>query len=204
MRALLILAFLGYCGYLAYNRLDTPEVRLNANGDPMVRLYVHGKCGRPCDTAMDFLHSRKVAFEELDADEDWDDYKQIGGRNTFPMLISGSHTVHGFDPGKYQAAMADTLGRAGVSDKEWRALQNNFDASGASKVVMYSTKTCGYCTKTRKQFRSAGIDFTEIFIDRDATAKENFKTLFGNGTPLIFNGYKRQSGYSPRTIDTLI
>jgi len=172
MRALLIVAFLGYCGYL---------------------VYVHGGCGKYCDSALDFLESRKVAFEKLDATEDWDGYKEIGGRNTFPTLIAGSHTVHGFYPGKYQAAMADTLGRA-----------NNFDAGGAPKVVMYSTKTCGYCTKTRKQLRSADIDFTEVFIDRDATAKEDFKTLFGNGTPLIFNGYKRQSGYSSRTIGNLI
>jgi len=203
MRGLIILAVLGFCGYMAFDHFSKPQVRLNANGEPMIRLYVFDSCGAPCNDATDFLRERKLPFEELDAEDDWDAYHQIGGRDTFPTLIAGSHTVHGWDAGKYQAAMASTLGRDGVWANEWRLLQKNFDASGAPKVVMYSTTTCGYCTKARRQFDAEGINYTEIFIDRDAAAKDDFKTLYGSGTPLIYSGYNRQSGYSRRLMDNL-
>jgi glutaredoxin len=35
------------------------------------------------------------------------------------------------------------------------------------KLIMYSLTTCGYCKQKVKELNSAGIPFTEYFIDKD-------------------------------------
>lgn len=37
------------------------------------------------------------------------------------------------------------------------------------EVIMYSLTTCGYCKQKRRELESAGIAFTEYFVDKDGT-----------------------------------
>ena len=64
------------------------------------------------------------------------------------------------------------------------------------KLIMYSLTTCGYCKQKVKELNSAGIPFTEYFIDKDANKrKELYEKMAragfpaqGYGTPL-FDAY---------------
>ena len=69
-------------------------------------------------------------------------------------------------------------------------------SAGARRVVMYSTRWCGYCKKARKYFKANAIAFTEYDIEADAAARKRHKSLGGRGVPLILVGDKRLSGFS--------
>ncbi len=56
-----------------------------------------------------------------------------------------------------------------------------------NRVVMYSLTTCGYCTEKRHRLNSAGIPFSEHFVDSDPAHMNEFNTLLAahnvpNGT----------------------
>ncbi|MGH8454974.1 MAG: glutaredoxin domain-containing protein [Nevskiales bacterium] len=53
-------------------------------------------------------------------------------------------------------------------------------------VVMYATKTCGYCRKARAFLTQRGINWNEIDIESSEQAKNEFKSRGGKGVPLIF------------------
>ncbi len=66
-----------------------------------------------------------------------------------------------------------------------------------NQVVMYSLTTCIYCKQKRQQMTSAGIPFSEVFIDTDPSKMQEFNNLLAAhyvppgsvGTPtLVVNG----------------
>ena len=65
----------------------------------------------------------------------------------------------------------------------------------ALQVIMYSTKTCGYCEKARQWFTSHNVAWDERDIESSATAQKEWKAFGGVGTPVIvvngtpFNGF---------------
>jgi glutaredoxin len=62
-------------------------------------------------------------------------------------------------------------------------------AATALDVVLYSTKTCGYCKKTRALLEQRGISWQEVDIESSPAARAEFKSRGGTGVPLlIING----------------
>jgi glutaredoxin len=64
------------------------------------------------------------------------------------------------------------------------------------EVVMYSTQGCPYCEKARQWFTSKNIVWDERDIEASETARAEWKSLGGMGTPLIMINGKRINGYS--------
>lgn len=71
-----------------------------------------------------------------------------------------------------------------------------FTGNAHNQLIMYSLTTCGYCKQKAQELRSAGIRYTEYFIDQDSgkrkelndkLAKAGFPAR-GYGTP-IFDAY---------------
>ena len=71
-------------------------------------------------------------------------------------------------------------------------------------VVMYATKTCGYCAKARAYFREHGVAWKERDIEASEQAHREWKELGGVGTPLIVIGNERISGFNKARLDALI
>lgn len=46
-------------------------------------------------------------------------------------------------------------------------------------VIMYTTTWCGYCYRLKQGLTRAGIDFSEIDIERDEQAAERVMTVNG-------------------------
>lgn len=63
-------------------------------------------------------------------------------------------------------------------------------------VVLYSTKTCGYCRKLRALFRQHGVAWQEIDIESSQAAEQEFKSRGGHGVPLVFINGQRIQGFS--------
>jgi hypothetical protein len=53
-----------------------------------------------------------------------------------------------------------------------------------NEVIMYSLTTCGYCKQKKGEMESAGIAFTEYFIDTDAERRDELnRKLEQSGLP---------------------
>ena len=69
-------------------------------------------------------------------------------------------------------------------------------ADGATKVVMYTTAWCPYCTRARRLFEQKGVPFTEIDVDEVTGAREAMRARTGRNTvPQIFIGALHLGGF---------
>jgi glutaredoxin len=64
------------------------------------------------------------------------------------------------------------------------------------KVVMYSTKRCGYCKQARQYFRRNAIPFKEYDVETSQKGKRDYKKMGGTGVPIIMLGQRRMNGFS--------
>lgn len=69
-------------------------------------------------------------------------------------------------------------------------------ASAREKVVMYSTKRCGYCKKARRYFKRNAIPFVEYDVETSQKGRRDYKRLGGRGVPIILVGERRMNGFS--------
>ncbi len=77
-------------------------------------------------------------------------------------------------------------------------------AATTNDVVMYATKTCGYCAKAREHFRARGVAWDERDVETSAQAAREWKALGGVGTPVIVIGDERITGFNPARIDAAL
>ena len=49
-----------------------------------------------------------------------------------------------------------------------------------NEVIMYSLTTCGYCKQKARELRADAIEFTEYFIDRDSSKRQELSTKMAN------------------------
>jgi len=70
------------------------------------------------------------------------------------------------------------------------------DFDVGKKVLMYSTRWCGYCKKARAYFRSNNIAFTDYDIDKDSNARRRYEKMGARGVPVIIVGNRRMNGFS--------
>lgn len=203
MKKLLILAGVIALGYYLFVHDDGPVGVYADDGKPRTLLFVTEQCGRACEEMRKSL-ARRVEFEEFDAFDQGEGsalYKQYGGTGYLPYIVMGKQRVTGHSPGGIISAIAAEFGPAEVRGSERRALTRNFDNSGKPRVVMYATAWCGYCKKARQYFRDNGIAFVEFDIEKDRDARRDYDALLGSGTPLLFHGYARISGFDVRRIE---
>ena len=82
------------------------------------------------------------------------------------------------------------------------------DASAQSQstpdIVMYATQTCGYCAKARAWFKSKNLAWEERDIETSAVANKEWKTLGGQGTPLIVIDGERIHGFDQARIEAAL
>ena len=71
-------------------------------------------------------------------------------------------------------------------------------------VVMYATDWCGYCRQAREFFARGGIRYTELDIEKSASAHAEYKGLGGRGVPLIVVGDQRMSGFSEARLTQML
>ena len=198
MRILLLTAVvlsLAGAGYLL-NR--SPSGAWDRDGNPHTLLFTVDRCGAPCSSARRMLRDRQVVYEELDVTSNPAHRERLashGGRSTFPYVVMGNRHMSDYSPTRLLSAIAQQYGGVGVRPEEQAAIARNFDASGNPRLVMYATETCGYCRDARRYFARHGIDYEERQIDREPAARHDYAVLLGQGTPLLFNGFRTASGF---------
>lgn len=203
MNKILIAAAIVAASYYLYNQSGSNVGVYADDGTPRTILFTTEQCGNACDEMRSHLKSR-VSFEEQDAFDDGPGqalFKEYGGTRYLPYVVMGTQRVTGPDKAVLISSIAAEFGLEKLKDKERKALQRNFDESGNPRVVMYATDWCGYCKQARQYFAEQGIDYVEFDIEKDRSAKRDFDTLLGSGTPLLYNGYARMAGFNKRQID---
>ncbi|MES9969064.1 MAG: glutaredoxin family protein [Candidatus Thiodiazotropha sp.] len=64
------------------------------------------------------------------------------------------------------------------------------------KVVMYSTKRCGYCKQAREYFKRNKIHYVEYDVETSQKGRRDYKKLKGTGVPIILVGKRRMNGFT--------
>jgi len=75
--------------------------------------------------------------------------------------------------------------------------------SHSQNVVMYSTSWCGYCKKARTYFERKNITYADYDIEKNSTAKEQYKAMGATGVPVILVGKKRMNGFSEKGFENI-
>ena len=198
MKIIIVLMLIAYGGYLHFSNSSSPD-SFDEAGNPVTVLFTIDNCP-PCDDARNYLKKRKVTFQEYNINKDGEEAKdklhQAGGGQNFPYLVSGNQKSTIFSKQGYTGLFAQVFGPEFLTPSEQRLLKDNFNDNGEARLVMYSSTTCGYCTKAREYLVENKIPFTERFIDKDAKAKRYYQLLGASGTPLIYIGYRRISGFN--------
>ena len=206
MRNLLIIMLLAGGGYQLYSKfyMHGPAA-FDDNGNPRTLIFTMNGC-KPCSDASQYLKTRKIAFEEINVSEGEDQVKAAKkfGVRQFPFIISGNLHATGFYESELTGMLATVYGPGVLSHKEQKLMQDNFNADGTPRTIMYSTQTCGYCIKARELFVDEGVEFDERDIKKSASAKRKFDALKGSGTPLIYIGYHRINGYNKTRIRDIL
>jgi len=65
-----------------------------------------------------------------------------------------------------------------------------FTGQEHGQLIMYSLTTCGYCNQKRRELTAARIPFTEYFIDRDSSRRDELSRKL------------EKAGITPRAIGT--
>lgn len=65
-----------------------------------------------------------------------------------------------------------------------------------SPVTLYTTEPCGFCSAAKALLRERGIDYEEINLVRDATARDSLMELTGQMTfPQLLIGERAIGGF---------
>jgi glutaredoxin 3 len=73
------------------------------------------------------------------------------------------------------------------------------------KVVLFSTPTCSWCTRTKRYFIQHQIRFTEVDVTRDKRAAQDIVRRTGQqGVPVILIGSQAIVGFNKSRIDRLL
>jgi glutaredoxin 3 len=77
--------------------------------------------------------------------------------------------------------------------------------SQQTRVVVFSTPTCGYCTAAKQYFRQKGIKFQDVDVSKDPSAARDMVRRSGQqGVPVIDIGGKIVVGFDRPKINQLL
>jgi glutaredoxin len=171
---------------------------------PRVLFTVSG-CGSPCSDANNFLSRRHVNYEEIvvtDGKEEEKKWERYGAITTMPVLVVGDVTISGFNKWNYVSTLALNYDNEYLTGSEAEIFDKNFGPDGEPKLVMYTMDGCGYCEQAIRQLREDGIQFEERNSSASYRAKKELDKL-ESGTPLIYYGYRRFTGWSSNIYKSL-
>jgi glutaredoxin len=206
MRKLIILVIVVVGGY-QFNEhyINGSDVgAFDELGNPQTFVFTFNECGKPCDNALVLLDKRKIEYENVNLSDGEEQFKRLekqGGGQNMPILIIGSHRVVRYHRSRITSVLAEVYGRDVLRRAEANAMQDHFDSNGKPVLVMYGTKTCGYCKKAVRYFSDQDVDFKNMDIEENSRAKQAYQTLEGSGTPLIYVGFRRIEGFRKDDID---
>ena len=64
-------------------------------------------------------------------------------------------------------------------------------------ITVYSLPNCVQCIQTKKVLNREGLEFSEVFLDKDEVASEKVKALGYQSAPVVIAGDKHWSGFRP-------
>ena len=172
------------------------ERRVEPGVGPTPILFVASDCGQGCIKLRKSL-SQRLYFREYDVSDGGagsELYANLGGTGSFPYLVIGDQRIAGNYPGELLSAIAIEFGAGPLSDEERAAFSRNFDERGEPRFVMYANEWCKFCDEARDYFQERGVELVEFDIEQDTSARKDFDVLYGRGTPLLYQGYKRVDG----------
>ena len=208
MKNLIIIALLVFGGHYLYEQSQSlPPAMLDESGSPITLIFIFDGCGKPCSDAVRLVKAKKVNYKTINLSEGKDQIDmldQYGGGSQMPVLIIGEQRVDQYHRERILYALAETYGERVLSNKEQSTTRNHFDTAGSPVVVMYATKSCGFCAKAEKYFSSKGIEYKYLNIDKSKKARHGFEVLKGSGTPLIYVGYRRVQGFNQNEVKEAI
>lgn len=76
------------------------------------------------------------------------------------------------------------------------------DAS--TKVVLYGTKTCSYCQKTREYLAQHNVHYADIDVSAPGKGQRDYRSLGERAVPVILIGERRITGFHPAVIDAAL
>lgn len=76
--------------------------------------------------------------------------------------------------------------------------------NASARVVLYGTKTCPYCTRTREYLKARNIAFADLDVEDSENARKEFAQLGGGGVPVILVGNRRIQGFNRSALDAAL
>lgn len=74
----------------------------------------------------------------------------------------------------------------------------------AVKVVMFSAVWCGYCKQARTYMQAKKVAFTDLDVETNDNAKQEYAKLGGRGVPYFVIGRRTLAGFSPEAFDAAL
>lgn len=191
---LILIVLLGSVGVF-YHLLQTPPAppaaAFDAQGRPLVRLFIGPGCEKPCAALATELQNRNIHFMRIDVNSP--EGKALGVTQ-YPQLQIGDHLASS-SVVEILGLLGHSLGHAALTPEERSVFRHNFDTAGHPRVVLFSTEWCAYCKKQRAFFERHNIPYLEINPEKSATTRAIYDALEGDGFPLTYVGYQRFDGY---------
>jgi len=203
MKNLIILIVLTAGAYYGYQNLSQPKGLFDASGKPLTILFMYDDCGEPCNVAKTMLKSRGVDYEEINMNsgpEAETRLRSMGGSSTMPQLYTGTRRVDGFHRLRFSEALGETYGLDILSGSMRDAFETHFYSDGSPKLVMYGAAWCPYCKQAREHFQANSLAFKEWDVEQESKGRDYYKTLEGNGYPLIYVGFRRVNKESVKKV----
>jgi len=76
------------------------------------------------------------------------------------------------------------------------AAQEHGVSKSQEKVVIYTTRRCGYCRKAKAWLRQNNISYSERDIETSSRARKEFEKMGARGVPVVLVGKQRINGYN--------
>jgi len=155
------------------------------DSDYEVILFTAQNCP-PCRDAEKFLDDNEVEYTIYyidESDENMKKFKEYNGTK-FPLVIIGDQRIEGYNENLLTIAI-NSLYEPG---------------EGATKVVVYTSNGCGWCTKAMNYLKKNNIEYDERNISEDTDYRQEFQELGGRGTPLILVGDNKIYGFNEKAI----
>ncbi len=73
------------------------------------------------------------------------------------------------------------------------------------RVLVFSTPTCGYCSKAKRFLKQSGVKFRDIDISKDPDAARDVKRISGGtSVPVIMVGSSVVTGFDKSRLEKLL
>lgn len=197
MKKLLFIALLAAGAWQLHGTWSAADGAFDANGNPLVRVFVGPGCNKPCEDLKRTIRRRGIPFDVVDVSSP---EGRSHGVDTYPLTVAGDRRVAGSSTMEVVGLLAEVYGEEVLTAAERRAMRGHFDAAGNPRVVLYGTAWCGFCKRQRALFRDEGIAFVDIDVEASAQGKAAYDALRGFGYPLVYVGYRRFQGYRERDL----